>query len=1149
MTSAPNDDETRTAPPRSSTAASPKSAEGPELVSPATAIGRFSVLGLVGSGGMGQVYSAYDPQLDRRVALKLLPHRGNDRERDRLIREARALARLAHPNVVAVHDVGEHNDRLFIAMEFVEGQTLKDWAFDKPPGGQERLARALELLRDAGRGLEAAHRASLVHRDVKPKNILVGDDRRVRVVDFGLARTEGGKVDERDLAQTHRSVDERELDGAHVDETITATGHAIGTPAYMAPEQFAGGTVDSATDQFGFCVTAWEVLFGVRPFEAGDEREALAAIRKGAATRPPEIQIPQAVEAALRKGFSYRSSARHPDFSRLCRVFDEALAVEDRSAARRSRRRAAVIAIGVGLAAAAVVGIVLERGPSCDGGQHHFDGVWDEARKASLQSSIVATQVSFAPEAWERIERNVDAWRETWIAGHRDACEAAQIRGEQSARLMDLRMVCLESRRDRLSAYLALLSEPDAVRLARADEGFAALPPIESCRDPDYVRSQATLPDDPKARASAERLLESLDRASALHDAGDAQSALQITEACVDAAQEAEFPRIAARCHFGLHRDLYALGRFAESRDHAENAYRLARRIDDTEIAAAASRVLVSVTGVMLHQFNEARWWAKVARIEAQRLNDPLVDAQLDVAEARLAFARGDYAGADKLATHALSTIARTDRTTATYAVLLLYTAEIRSYRLDLDGADQACAEALEVFEDIVGSRHPWFLEARTVRADLRRRKGSIALAMEELQDVVRVLENDFGSDHPELLGPLFRLSAGHRSRGDFEAALAVLERAKGLRRPTPIGSDVARYDLDWQQGELFRGMSEPVRSHAAFERSYRERLEALGSENPDTARAQIQFGAALVLIGRSDEGYAEIDEGLTTLGEGLDTNHEDNAHVLEALGAAARARGDTAGYLDHTRRQLEILESLFGPDYPSLGLTHANLCGALANLNRGKEALPHCQQAHRLFATGELRQGDVAGLHNNTGAAFRTAGEPEEAIRHYRAALELWSTAHGDESMQVSIALANIGEIHHEQGRHREALRIYGRAISIREAIAGRDHPALVSPLLGAARAHLSAGRLEQARALAERALEIAERNASDTSRIAEACELLGRISWELPGGRKRARKLGERARELLRARGPSAKEDLARVEAWLATRAPARRTTAQPT
>jgi serine/threonine protein kinase len=199
-------------------------------------IGRFEILGLLGAGGMGVVYTAYDPALDRKVAVKVLRERSTERE-DRAWREARALARLAHPNVVAIHEVGRHAGRVFLAMELVEGVTLDLWL-----ARQRRDPPAiLDVAFQAGRGLEAAHAAGIVHRDFKPDNVMIDAGGRVRVLDFGLAQTREDVID----AGVSQSGYDLEL------SRRSARGIA-GTPAYMSPEQHASGVVDARSDQFSF---------------------------------------------------------------------------------------------------------------------------------------------------------------------------------------------------------------------------------------------------------------------------------------------------------------------------------------------------------------------------------------------------------------------------------------------------------------------------------------------------------------------------------------------------------------------------------------------------------------------------------------------------------------------------------------------------------------------------------------------------------------------------------------------------------------------------------------------------------------------------------------------------------------------------------
>ena len=307
----------------------------------AARIGRYVLLRPVGEGGMGVVYAAYDEELDRRVALKLLHGEASDGSdgsdgRARLVREAQALARLSHPNVVQIHEIGEHDGRVFVAMEYVDGVTLGEWQRAAP----RSLADVQGAYRQAAEGLLAAHRAGLVHRDFKPDNVLVGADGRVRVVDFGLARR-GRAAPEPAAAAAGEAT---EPPGA------TARGALIGTPAYMSPEQFEGRPADARSDVFSFSVALWEALHGERPFAGRAVHEIAAAVVRGE-RRPPVVDLPARLASALDRGLAVDPDARWSSMEPLC----AALAVDpagDPSAAARQRGlfTAAIGVMAVGIA-------------------------------------------------------------------------------------------------------------------------------------------------------------------------------------------------------------------------------------------------------------------------------------------------------------------------------------------------------------------------------------------------------------------------------------------------------------------------------------------------------------------------------------------------------------------------------------------------------------------------------------------------------------------------------------------------------------------------------------------------------------------------------------------------------------------------------
>ena len=267
-------------------------------IAPGTKVGRYSVLGWIGEGGLGVVYAAYDPELDRKVALKLMraspEPTAEDRVEPRLRREARAMARLEHPNVVTVHDLGDFEERLFIAMQFIDGMTLRTWLRGDSPDARPTPREILHMFVETGRGLSAAHAVGVVHRDFKPENVLISKDGVPRVSDFGLARFESQASDETGYLQ-----------GSKPSERNGSSTGTAGTPAYMAPEQKSGRVTDARSDQFSFCVALYEALFGMHPSLAGEVRTAVLR------------EVPARVRAAMQRGLSVDPGLRFPSILAL----------------------------------------------------------------------------------------------------------------------------------------------------------------------------------------------------------------------------------------------------------------------------------------------------------------------------------------------------------------------------------------------------------------------------------------------------------------------------------------------------------------------------------------------------------------------------------------------------------------------------------------------------------------------------------------------------------------------------------------------------------------------------------------------------------------------------------------------------------------
>ncbi len=303
-------------------------------LAPGTHVGRYVIRGVLGRGGMGVVYTAEDPELSRDVALKIV------RVDLAVVREARAMAKLSHPNVISVYDAGTHEGAVFIAMELVRGTDLRAWLAAK----RRTVAEIVEVFVAAGRGLAAAHAAAIVHRDFKPDNVLVGDDGRVRVTDFGLAQGLPG---------------DDALDGA-----------AIGTPAYMSPEQHAGDRADPRSDQFSFSVALWEALHGERPFTGASREKVAQAIRDGQMTAPPRAsRVPGSLRRLLVRGLAASPAARYPSLDALLRALG-------RNQARVPRRIAFAAAITLVFVLLALLA------------DRRFAGRADQTTRASIEHDV-----------------------------------------------------------------------------------------------------------------------------------------------------------------------------------------------------------------------------------------------------------------------------------------------------------------------------------------------------------------------------------------------------------------------------------------------------------------------------------------------------------------------------------------------------------------------------------------------------------------------------------------------------------------------------------------------------------------------------------------------------------------------------------------
>ncbi len=720
-------------------------------------VGRFVLLERIGRGGMGVVYAAYDPQLDRKIAIKLLTAPGEDdglgagdavaRDADdRLVREARAAARLDHPNVVTIHEVGTWEGRVFLAMEFIDGATLKAWLGARPRTPDEILGVFVQ----AGRGLAAAHAAGVVHRDFKPENVLVGRDDVVRVVDFGLARA-SARDDALASLETSSppSSSSTALARAHAN-VDTRTGAIMGTPAYMAPEQHRGEPADAAADQFGFCVALWEAWYGARPF-AGQSLGALAlAVTEGRITPPPaDTAEPARLRRILERGLATAPHDRHASMDALL----DALADDP---GRRRRRVAFGGAAGVALVGA---GLLIGRAaPStsvdpCGGGVARMDAVWNDTRRDAVARAFEATERPYAAAALAQVQERLDARATGWIAGHRDACEATTVRGEQSDALLDLRMACLDRRLAELDSLATLLVEADAQSVARVLRSLDGLAPIDACADATALRAPVQLPEDPTLRAEIVAVQDEITRGGQLRDLGRFADAIAAgTRSVARAEALGHAPTLADA--LALLGSAHALaGELATARPILEEAVWTAIAGRNALAHASASGALVTLTGHAQEDVAAGERWGRHARAVLRAMDDP--PARLALLEGNLgnvAMTRGDRPAAlahfresERLYESAYGPDdANTGRMLANVAVVLRQQGH-------LDLAEHAYARALDVLERSLGPGHPDVGPVLSNSGSLAFARGRLDDALTKYRAALAVGEAALEPMHPQL--------------------------------------------------------------------------------------------------------------------------------------------------------------------------------------------------------------------------------------------------------------------------------------------------------------------------------------------------------------------------------------------------------------
>ena len=749
-----------------------------------TEVDRFIVLGLVGRGAMGEVYAAHDPDLDRKIAIKLLRSRGDadhaDEARARLIREAQAIAKVSHPNVVVVYDVGTFDGRVFIAMEFIAGHTLGYWMQSQT----RSVAEILEVFIGAGRGLAAAHEKELVHRDFKPENVMVGLDGQVRVMDFGLVRLSidrdksdierrlppgmpqhldgDGKIDPLATFVIQSPLEVAAATGVAADSltwNLTQAGAVMGTPAYMSPEQFRGDLIDARTDQFSFCVALYEALYGERPFTGSTLLELTAAVIAGRVPPEPEgSRVPRRIRQALLRGMSAEPDVRFPSMSEL-------LAELRSDAVLAGTRR------------------------FTEGAAARLAGIWEapdgerpveSEAKADTRRAFLATGKPYAATAFEATSRILDRFARRWTDIYVEACEATHLRGEQSTEVLDLRMAALgEALRD-LRALCRELRQATADTVENAVNAATALGSLERCSDVNLLRAIVRPPDDPATRAAVEELRGRLSEVRTLARVGRVSDGMKMVGALESDARRIGYAPLLAEALLAsgtMHLDVSDFDGATRALEDAVWAAELCRH---DEIAAESAACLVYSTGYAKGRFEVAEIWSRHAETVLTRIGGhERVRGWLFNNRGAMRAAQGRLReSVDDL----YLAIAAKERALGPddpdVGISLANAASFLDELGESARAANLIERAVRITQDTLGPDHPTVALPLANQALILNRLGRYEEALEPARQALALYERETDAEGVYVAHALSALGASYVGLGKFREALPWIERA-----------------------------------------------------------------------------------------------------------------------------------------------------------------------------------------------------------------------------------------------------------------------------------------------------------------------------------------------------------------------------------
>lgn len=861
-------------------------------------VGRYVIIERLGAGAMGVVYKAFDPELDRAVAIKLLLGDGSRKGaigRSRLQREAQAMARIAHPNVIAVHDVGTVRGRVFFAMELVDGEPLGVWLTRTSPP----VAEILKVFRMAGAGIAAAHAAGVVHRDFKPDNVLIDEEGRPRVLDFGLARQGAERIE-------GAGKDPHPQSSSTFDVQLTRTGAVMGTPAYMAPEQFAGKPSDERTDQFAFCVALHEALTGERPFRSYSFATLSAAVVRGNRTYTAGAKaLDPAISAALDRGLQTSPDERFGSMTELLEALSPA-----------ARSSAGLIMVGVAVlatATAAAYGLgkknaapPAEPEPCADAGVA-IDALWTEERRQSVLSAFERSGAFNGPSMGVRVVKVLDEHAAAWTEAAGRSCAMAGHERVFTEELAFRSGECLGESLSTFERTIEAFADVDVDRVQSSLSSVEGLPKPESCNEINWLELQVGVPFELELRAALSEVSDEVDKASHARAANDARGCLEQISAMEPRVRELGFgPEIARLLAIRAACEL-AVGEARDSERTRERAFEAALAAADDltglKIASTTAHVLATTTD----EFDAAETWIRRAEALLKRHDLKRPEYVVPILNVRgILAARQNQTEAAIEHFEQVAALTRDDPASAERYIAGLSNVGVSLANTQrLDEASAAFRDAVEFASEHWGPRHAMTATQQTKLAQVLVMQGHFETGRTAHKEALEGLRA--ADDQPRLtiVYALTSLGVVERKLGNLAVAKSLYEEAYEMREQLDALQTSEAAPLFLALGNLAR-LDE---DDEGAERWYRRALD-VQTGRPAIVRADTMALVAAVRLERGDgPGARTLNQNAEALAieADSDTNRGRRGSVLYTIAN----NWDTAGNRPRALKLFEQAERL----------------------------------------------------------------------------------------------------------------------------------------------------------------------------------------------------------------------------------------------